>query len=102
MHAGRPTRLELYGLAFAVTVGIVHVNDQVRIQIAVQRKIVEELERPAIIQNNHQTVTVESEQGRMIRELAEQRGWKTGVNSNRPTTKTDGNASGPNDVPANR
>lgn len=82
IHAGRPLRLELYGLAVAGTIIVFWINDRIRIYVEIQKRIVKELERPQIIQNNNQQVTIEDPRERLIRELATQQGWKSNVNGN--------------------
>jgi hypothetical protein len=84
IHAGRPLRIELYGLAFAATVAGLWINDKLNVQLESQRRLVKEMERPQVIQqnNNHQHVTVESENDRIVREIAKNRGWIEDVDGN--------------------
>ena len=74
MQAGRPTRLELYGLAFATIVMFVCMTDNLRRHSEFIWKITKDLEhRPAIIQTNNQSVTVESERSAILKHIQEQR-----------------------------
>jgi hypothetical protein len=69
IRAGRPLRLELYGLAVAGTVVCFWLSDRIRVQSEIQKKIVSELERPNIVQNNNQQVTIESDAMKLAREI---------------------------------
>ena len=89
--AGRATRAELYG-CLVVTAVILELMAE---RFVVDRMLIEDLlkrrKTPQIVQNNNQSVIVESEQTRLIRELAEKRGWIDGDVS---TTKGSGQQPG--------
>ena len=90
--AGRALRVELYGIAVAVVVVAVRLDERIRFQSEIQEGILQRMQRPQIVQNNlnHQSVVVESEQTRLVREVAKKNGW------------IDGNVSGTESATSNK
>lgn len=77
-HAGRPIRFELYSLAFAGLVVVVIVRDRMATYDKMFTELIKKAETPNVVQenNNNQTVIVETEPLKAIRDLARSRGWR--------------------------
>jgi hypothetical protein len=92
-HAGRPLRLELYGLALAGSVVAVLLWDRSRLQEELLKEVLRQLpQRMVIQQNNNQAVIIEAESDRLAREIAIKRGWidVDGTNANANGTSARG------------
>ena len=101
IHAGRPLRLELYGLAVAGSVVAVLLWDRARLQEELLKEVLRQLPQRMVIQqnNNNQSVIIEAESDRLAREIAIKRGW---IDVDRTNANANGaSSSGPN-MPADR
>lgn len=80
MDAGPASRLELYGLLLLAVIVVSLMCERMAIDREIINTIVRDQQRPNIVQNNNQQVTIEDPRERLIRELALQKGWKLDVN----------------------
>lgn len=104
MTAGRPLRLELYGVAVAGSVVAVLLWDRARLQEELLREVLRQLPQRMVIQqnNNNQSVIIEAESDRLAREIAIKRGWIDVDGNNRANANTNGASTGGPNMPADR
>ena len=82
--AGHATRLELYGSLLLVVIVVSLMCERMAIDRCLIDELIKDRSRPAVVQenNNNQTVIVESENDRVVREIAKKMGWVEDVNGN--------------------
>ena len=81
MTAGHATRLELYGSLLLVVIVISLMAERMAIDRVLINTLLKDRSKPAIIHNN-QHVIIESENDRIVRQIAKKRGWIEDVNGN--------------------
>ena len=84
IRAGHATRIELYGSLLLVVIVVSLICERLAIDRVLIDELIKDRTRPAVVQenNNNQTVIVESENDRIVREIAKKRGWLDDVNGN--------------------
>jgi hypothetical protein len=81
LQAGHATRLELYGALLLVVIVMSLMCERMAIDRVLIDTLIKYRSKPAIIHNN-QHVIIESENDRIVRQIAKQRGWIDDVNGN--------------------
>ena len=101
INAGRPLRLELYGVAVAGSVVAVLLWDRARLQEELLKEVLRQLPQRMVIQtnNNNQSVIIEAESDRLAREIAIKRGW---IDVDRTNSNANGTSAGGPNMPADR
>jgi hypothetical protein len=81
MIAGHATRMELYGSLLLVVIVVSLMCERMAIDRVLINTLLKDRSKPAIIHNN-QHVIIESENDRIVRQIAKQRGWIEDVKGN--------------------
>jgi len=78
MTAGHASRMELYGSLLLVVIVVSLMCERMAIDRVLINTLIKDQSKPAIIQEQHNNmqVTVEDPRTALIKEIAEQQGWK--------------------------
>jgi hypothetical protein len=74
--------MELYGSLLLVVIVISLMCERMAIDRVLIDTLIKDRSKPAIIQEQHQHVIIESENDRIVRQIARKRGWIEDVNGN--------------------